>query len=268
MSSKVLGIDVGGTGVKAAIVDTKTGTLLSEKIKYRTPSPSYPIEVMKVVNQIIDDFDWRGRKVGCGLPSTIKNNIVCSAANIDQSWMHINLKELFIAEGGIEATFINDADAAGIAEISRGQGKGVDGTVLMLTLGTGIGSGLFRDQKIVPNTEFGHLEHNGSIWEHYASNKTREKNDLSWAEWGERLNEYLNHINSIINADLFIIGGGVSKHYDKYSEYIDLNTTVVPAFMLNNAGLIGAAMYANMNGKEEARADKREEPFHYKKYLN
>jgi polyphosphate glucokinase len=247
MSGHVLGIDIGGTGVKAAVVDTEQGILLTPKIKYATPKPSSPEAVMGVVNQLIDDCDWRGKPMGCGLPSIVKNNIVFSAANIDKSWMNVNLDDLFAKEVGQEATFINDADAAGIAEMTYGEGKGVDGTVIMLTLGTGIGSGLFRDQKLVPNTEFGHLEHKKSIWEHYASNSARERKDLSWSEWGAELNEYLNHLDLLLSPDLVILGGGVSKKFSKYKDYLNVSYEIVPASMLNNAGIIGAAMNASKN---------------------
>ncbi|MEE9374082.1 MAG: ROK family protein [Saprospiraceae bacterium] len=244
MSEQVLGIDIGGTGVKAAVVDTENGELLTEKIKYATPKPSYPSEVMKVVNKLIDDHDWRGKPIGCGIPCIIKNNVIHSAANIEKSWLNVNLDDLFEREIGQEATFMNDADAAGFAEITHGQGRNTKGTVLMLTLGTGIGSGLFRDLRLIPNTEFGHLEHKKSIWEHYASNSAREKKDLSWQEWGAELNEYLNHVNLIISPDLIILGGGVSKKYEKYRPYLNLDVPIVPAKMLNNAGIIGAAMNA------------------------
>ena len=247
MSGHVLGIDIGGTGVKAAVVDTEQGILLTPKIKYATPKPSSPEAVMSVVNQLIDDCDWRGKPMGCGLPSIVKNNIVFSAANIDKSWMNVNLDDLFAKEVGQGATFINDADAAGIAEMTYGEGKGVDGTVIMLTLGTGIGSGLFRDQKLVPNTEFGHLEHKKSIWEHYASNSARERKDLSWSEWGAELNEYLNHLDLLLSPDLVILGGGVSKKFSKYKDYLDVSYEIVQASMLNNAGIIGAAMNATKN---------------------
>ena len=245
MSGQVLGIDIGGTGVKAAVVDTDRGILFSEKIKYATPKPSYPEAVMSVVNKLIDDHDWRDKPMGCGLPSIVKNNIVHSAANIDKSWMNVDLDELFMREVGQSATFINDADAAGIAEMTHGQGKGVDGTVIMLTLGTGIGSGLFRDQKLIPNTEFGHLEHKKSIWEHYASNSARERKDLSWSEWGAELNEYLNHVDLLLSPDLIILGGGVSKKFAKYEKFLNVKMDLVPASMLNNAGIIGAAMKAS-----------------------
>lgn len=245
MSGHVLGIDIGGTGVKAAVVDTENGVLITPKIKYPTPKPSHPSAVMSVVNKLIDDNDWRGKPIGCGLPSIIRNNVVYSAANIDKTWMNVNMDELFAREIGQDAFFINDADAAGIAEMTHGQGRGVEGTVLMLTLGTGIGSGLFRDQALIPNTEFGHLEHKKSIWEHYASNSARERKELSWSEWGSELNEYLNHIDLLLSPDLVILGGGVSKKFAKYQSFLDAPFEIVPASMLNNAGIIGAAMNAS-----------------------
>lgn len=248
MPKHILGIDVGGTGVKAAVVNTKTGTLVTEKIKYATPQPSYPIEVMKVINRLIDDFGWRGKKMGCGFPSIIKHDVIFSAANIDNRWMHVNLKELFETQGGLEATFINDADAAGIAEMNFGAGRGREGTVLMLTLGTGIGSGLFINQELVPNTEMGHLEHGESIWEHYASNSARERKDMSWEEWGFKLNDYLNHVNFVLNPNTIILGGGVSKKFDKFKDYLNVeDVEVYPAEMLNNSGIIGAAYFAKKN---------------------
>jgi len=253
MGTHVLGIDVGGTGVKAAVVNTNNGKLVTERKKYPTPKPAYPKEVIKVINQLIDDFEWNGKEIGCGFPSIIKNNIIYSAANIDDSWMHIDLIKLFQVEtSAAKAAFINDADAAGLAEMKFGAGVGMNGTVLMLTLGTGIGSGLFLDQKLLPNTEFGHLEHKESIWEHYAGNAVRKKKDLSWEEWGAELNEYLNHVDLLINPDLIILGGGASKKFEKFKEYIKLDTDVVPAKMLNESGVIGAAMAVKTkNGSKE-----------------
>ena len=204
---------------------------------------------MEVVNQLIDDHNWKGKPIGCGFPGIIKNNIIHSAANVDKSWLGVNLLDLFLEEAGQEASFINDADAAGIAEMAHGRGKGVDGTVLLLTLGTGIGSALFRDQKIVPNTELGHLEHKSSVWEHYASNSAREKKDLSWKAWGSELNAYLNHLQFVINPDMIILGGGVSKKFHKYQDYLDQNIPIVAAEMLNLAGIIGAAMNATIDNK-------------------
>ncbi len=243
--SHILGIDVGGTGIKAALVDTETGEFIKEKIKYGTPSPSTPANVSGVLNQLIDDFDYRGQKVGCGFPSIIKNSVVHSASNIDDSWLGVDLKEYFLNEVGSEGVFVNDADAAGIAEMKFGKGRDRNGTVLMLTLGTGIGSGLFIDGKLVPNTELGHLTYKNSVWEKYASNGARKKRDLSWEEWGKCLNKYINHVNFLFSPDLILLGGGVSKKFENFSEYIELKELVTPALMQNNAGIIGAAMSAS-----------------------
>ena len=243
--AKILGIDVGGSGVKGAIVDTNNGNLVSEKLKYATPQPSTPKNVGVVLNQLISDFDWKGHKVGCGFPSIIKDNICHSAANIDNQWIGLDLSKYFHDTTGCNGRFVNDADAAGIAEMIYGAGKGRKGTVLMLTLGTGIGSGLFRNGHLVPNTEFGHLLYKESIFEHYASNSARKNQDLSWEEWGLALNTYLRHIEFILNPDIIILGGGVSKRYEFYSEYIDISCEIVPAQMENNAGIIGAAVLAH-----------------------
>lgn len=239
----VLGIDVGGTGIKGAMVDTINGELVSEKIKYATPQPSTPESVMTVINQLIDDFDCREKSFGCGFPSIIKNNVCHSASNIDDGWIGKDLQQFFFQHTGSKVTFVNDADAAAVAEMTHGLGKGKMGTVILLTLGTGIGSGIFLDGRLFPNSEFGHLLYKKSVFEHYASNGARKKNDLSWKEWGKELNVFLNHVDFIINPDLFILGGGVSKYYeDKFAKYINVKTPVVRASMGNNAGIIGAAM--------------------------
>lgn len=242
----ILGIDVGGTGIKGALVDTEQGIVLQDKIKYGTPLPSNPENVLGVINQLIDDMDWRGKNFGCGFPSVIKNNVCLTAANIDDSWIDVDLHALFYEHTGSRVTFTNDADAAAYAEMQFGEGKGKQGTIVLLTLGTGIGSGIFLDGKLLPNSEFGHLKYQDSIFEHYASNGARKKKKLSWKEWAKELNIYLNHVDLLISPDLIIIGGGVSKHFLKYSKYFDVKTPVVPAAMGNNAGIIGAAMMSEL----------------------
>ncbi len=242
--AEILGIDVGGTGIKAALVDTTDGSFIKEKIKHPTPQPSTPEIVAGVLNQLIDEFDWRGKVLGCGFPSIIKNGIVHSAANIDKGWLGVDLKEYFATHLGSKGAFINDADAAGIAELRFGNVVDKKGTILMLTLGTGIGSGLFINGTLVPNTELGHLEHKDSIWERFASNGARKRLELDWESWGEKLNEYLNHVDLLLNPDLILLGGGVSKKFTKFSEYITLIDKVRPASMQNNAGIIGAALAA------------------------
>ena len=239
----VLGIDIGGTGMKAALVDTATGEFVKEKIKYGTPQPSNPKNMAQVLNQLIDDFDMRGTTIGCGFPAIVKNDICKSAANIDKEWLGVNLVEYFKNETGCNSVFMNDADAAGLAELKFGAGRDKMGTVIMITLGTGIGSGIFVDGKLVPNSEFGHLLYKKSIFEHYASNGARKKKELSWKEWGKELNTYFQHVELLMSPNLFILGGGVSKHYENYKKYIDIEAPIVPAQLLNNAGIVGAAMY-------------------------
>lgn len=241
--AEILGIDVGGTGIKGAIVDTEKGEFVTKKIKYGTPKPSTPESVMVVINQLIDDMNWRGKPFGCGFPSIIKNGICHSAANIDNGWMGMNLSEYFKEHTGSDVTFVNDADAAAVAEMTHGKGKGRAGTVILITLGTGIGSGIHLDGKLFPNSEFGHLLYKKSVFEHYASNGARKRKDLSWKDWGKEVNTYLNHVNLLISPDLIILGGGVSKYYDtKFGQYIDVDTEVVHAAMGNDAGITGAAM--------------------------
>ena len=243
--SYILGIDVGGTGTKGALVDTKKGVFTTEKIKYGTPVPSTPENVITVIKQLIEDFGCQEVTFGCGFPSIIKNNICYSAANIDKGWIGMDLHTFFWEHTKSRVTFINDADAAAIAEMKFGKGRGRLGTVILLTLGTGIGSGIFLDGKLLPNSEFGHLLYKKSVFEHYASNGARKHKELSWKEWGKELNVYLNHVNLIINPDLIILGGGVSKYFEKFEKYLKVDTELAPAEMGNDAGIIGAAMVSN-----------------------
>jgi len=241
----MLGIDVGVTAIKGALVNMKKGEFASEKVKYKTPSESGPKEVLEVIKKLIKDLDWKGKPFGCGFPAIIKNNICYSAANIDKRWIGIHLGKVFKKELGVKVSFGNDADVAALAELRFGKGKGVMGKVMLVTLGTGIGSGLFMDQKLVPNCEIGHLKYKKSILEDYASNRAREKKDLSWEEWGKELNNALSYVDFILNPDLILLGGGVSKKFSNYKEFLNLDTEIIPAKLLNNAGIIGAAMLAH-----------------------
>ena len=241
----MLGIDVGGTGIKGALVDVEEGVFVTDKVKYKTPKESGPKEVLEVIKKMLKDLDWEDKPFGCGFPSIIKNDICYSAANIDDRWIGVHLSELFKKELGVKASFGNDADAAALAEMRFGKGKGVMGKVLLITLGTGIGSGLFMDQKLIPNSELGHLHYKKSIVEHYASNRAREDKELSWESWGKELNKVLKYMDLILNPDLFLLGGGVSKKFNNYKEYLTIDTEVIPAKLLNNAGIIGAAMLAH-----------------------
>ena len=211
---EMLGVDVGGTGIKAAIVNTQTGELKTQKFKYATPKPSTPSNVVEVIKDLIRDNDWEGKDFGCGIPGIVKNQTCLSAANIDDEWINLKLSEFFLKKTGVNVTFINDADAAGLAEMRFGKGKGRNGTIILVTLGTGIGAGLFHNGQLIPNAEFGHLLYKKSVFEHYASNGARKNKKLSWSEWAEELNTYLNHLNLLLSPDLIIIGGGVSKHFE------------------------------------------------------
>jgi polyphosphate glucokinase len=242
--AEILGLDIGGTGIKAALVDLETGEFTKEKIKYATPQPSTLTSVAMVLNQLIEDFDWKGKVIGCGFPSIIKHNVIHSASNIDKSWLGVNLRDYFLEYVGNNGAYINDADAAGLAEVTYGDIVDKSGTTLMLTLGTGIGSGLFLDGKLVPNTELGHLTHKDSVWEKYASNGARKRLELDWDEWGARLNDYINHVDLLLNPDRVLLGGGVSKKHEKFLEYIELRDKVQIASMQNNAGIVGAALAA------------------------
>lgn len=242
--AQILGIDVGGTGIKAAVVDTQNGVFTKEKIKYATPRPSTPENVAGILNRLIDDFEMNNTFIGCGFPSIIKRNVCMSAANIDSGWIGMNLSDYIRDNTSCRGVFLNDADAAGLAEMKFGAGRDRMGTVLMITLGTGIGSGLFVDGKLVPNAEFGHLLYKKSIFEHYASNGARLKKNLSWKAWGKVLNVYLDHLKLLLSPDLIILGGGVSSEYENYSKYLKTDTEIQQAQLKNNAGIVGAAMHA------------------------
>ena len=240
----VLGIDIGGTGIKGAPVDLDTGELLTDRIKLDTPRPSQPDAVIEVVRQLVSDFSWNG-PAGITFPGVVMDGLVRTAANVDKSWIDVDARELFGRVTGQPVTVINDADAAGLAEMKFGAGVGQKGTVLMLTLGTGIGSALFIDGILVPNTEFGHIEIRGKDAEKRASELVREEHDMSWGKWAGRVDEYLEHMEQLLSPQLIIIGGGISKKSEKFLPLLTgLRAKVVPAGMLNDAGIVGAAMAA------------------------
>jgi polyphosphate glucokinase len=240
--ANVLGIDIGGTGIKGAPVDTATGELLADRIKLDTPHPAVPDDVAAVVSQLVKKFEWTG-PVGLTFPGVVDNGVIRTAANVDKSWIGVSAPEKFGEATGLSCTVLNDADAAGLAEVKFGAGRGQDGTVLMLTFGTGIGSALFIDGALVPNTEFGHIEVHGHEAEKRASELVREQHDLSWGKWAGRVDEYLEHMEMLLSPRLIIIGGGVSRKSDKFLPLLTgLRAKVVPAKMLNNAGIAGAAM--------------------------
>ena len=239
----ILGIDIGGTGIKGAPVDTTTGTLLAERCRLQTPSPATPAAVSETVAQMVEHFHWQG-PIGCGMPAVVCHGRVMTAANIAREWMGQNAQRLFEAATGCTVTVINDADAAGYAEIHFGAGRDVQGTVLLVTLGTGIGTALFIDGHLLPNTELGHIEVNGREGEKWAAASVREQKRLSWKKWAKRLDIYLTALRCHLWPDLIIIGGGVSKQHDKFLPLLTLDTMVVPAALRNEAGIIGAALAA------------------------
>lgn len=239
----VLGVDIGGSGIKGAPVDTLTGNLLSERFRIPTPQPSMPQPVVDAVRDLVEHFRWKG-PIGCTFPAIMKDGVAYTAANVDQSWIGTNAADLISLATGDPVYVLNDADAAGIAEMQIGAGKDHRGVVILITLGTGIGSAIFVDGKLLPNTELGHLELRGKDAEQRASDRVREEGQLSWKKWGKRVSEYLQYLEFLFSPDLFIIGGGVSKKPEKFFQYLDLRTEIVPAHLRNDAGIIGAAMAA------------------------
>lgn len=246
---EILGIDIGGTGIKGAIVDTETGNLITEKHRITTPKPATPEKVANTIQKMIRHFNWTG-EVGCGFPTPLLHGKCQTGGNLHETWKGVQVDALFTEKTGNEYSIVNDADAAGLAEISFGAGKGKKGTVIMITLGTGIGSGVFLDGKLLPNTELGHvLYKNGEIFEKYAADSVRKSENLNRKEWGKRLHKYFKHINLILSPDLFIVGGGASKKLGKFVDHINIDTPIVAAEAENEAGIIGAAMAANYHIK-------------------
>ncbi len=241
----LLGIDIGGTGIKAGLVDPVEGVLISEIVKIKTPNPSTPANVLSVVKEVIDKFQYKG-PVGVGFPAIVHNAVIKSAANIDKKWIGVNAERLFNKIKGCQFHVANDADVAGMAEMHFGSGKGKKGTVILITIGTGLGSSLFRDGILIPNTELGHLNYKKSDFEFYASNTAREKKRMSWIAWGKEFNKFLNHLQFIFSPDLIYLGGGLSKRYANYKKQLVLKTKVTPAKLQNNAGIIGAAAFAQV----------------------
>src|SRR5215469_722524 len=240
----VLGIDIGGSGIKAAPVDTTTGQLTADRQKLATPRPSTPDAVAAIVQDLVKHFSWTG-VAGITFPGVVASGVIRTAANVDRSWIGVDAVKAFSASSHLSVTVINDADAAGVAEMRFGAGKGVTGTALMLTFGTGIGSALFIDGTLVPNTEFGHVEIRGKDAEKRASELAREEHNLSWDAWAARVDEYLGHMEALLSPDLIIICGGVSRKADKFLPLLTgLKAKVVPAVLQNEAGIIGAAMVA------------------------
>ncbi|MFF0021086.1 polyphosphate--glucose phosphotransferase [Streptomyces sp. NPDC005496] len=243
---QIFGVDIGGSGIKGAPVDLDQGELTQERYKVLTPHPATPDAVADGVKEVVDHFGWTG-PVGITFPGVVTGgSTIRTAANVDKHWIDTDARALLGERlGGLPVTVLNDADAAGVAEMRFGQGRDREGTVIMLTFGTGIGSALFVDGALVPNTELGHLELHGHDAEKRASTKAKEDNDLTWEHWASRVQKYLAHVEMLFSPDLFIIGGGVSRKAHKFLPLIEgIKAEMVPAALQNNAGIVGAAMRA------------------------
>jgi polyphosphate glucokinase len=237
----VLGIDIGGSGIKGAPVDIEAGSLADERYRLETPRPATPDAVVAVLADVASH--WKGKDaMGVTFPGVVRGGVISTAANLHPDWVGLDAAALFTEHTGRRTTVLNDADAAGVAEVAFGAGRNVHGVVLLLTFGTGIGSALFLDGRLVPNTELGHLELNGEDAELHASDRIREEKDLSWEDWAGRMQDYLQVVERLLVPDLIILGGGVSKKTDRFLPHVKIGTPVVPAVLQNNAGIVGAAM--------------------------
>ncbi|MFJ9729634.1 polyphosphate--glucose phosphotransferase [Streptomyces sp. NPDC101209] len=247
---QIFGVDIGGSGIKGAPVDLEKGVLVEKRFKVLTPHPATPTLVADGVKEVVGHFGWTG-PIGVTFPGVVTDgSTIRTAANVDKSWIDKDARSLFSDRlGGLPVIVLNDADAAGVAEMQFGAGRGRQGTVMVLTLGTGIGSALFVNGVLVPNTELGHLELNGHDAEKYAATSAKEDHGLTWREWADRLQTYLTHVEMLFSPELFVIGGGISRESEKFLPLItNLKAEVVPAQLRNNAGIVGAAMRAAMQG--------------------
>jgi len=252
---KVLGIDIGGSGIKGAVVDTRRGVLKTDRLRLLTPDDPSPDAVAEVVRTIAKHFDWDGL-IGCTFPGVVTHGVVRTAANLVPSWIDVDAHKLFAKSTGCKVKVMNDADAAGVGEVRFGAPEAAKGTVVLVTLGTGIGSALLVDGRLVPDTEFGHLQFHGDSAERYAAESVREHEQLEWTDWAARVSEYLVYLESLLWPDLFVLGGGVSKKSDKFIPLLECRTRVEPARLLNLSGIIGAAVMAeekHAGGKDKKR---------------
>ncbi|GJM41040.1 MAG: polyphosphate glucokinase [Ardenticatenaceae bacterium] len=243
-----LGIDIGGSGIKGALVDIEKGEMVTERLRIPTPQPAKPKAVIKVLKKIVDHFKYSG-PIGVGIPSVVIHGVTYSAANIDNDWIGYASQKAMAKATGCPVSLGNDADVAGLAEMRFGAGEGQMGTVMIFTLGTGIGSAVFVNGRFLPNTELGHLylRNMKKDAEDYAAERIREEENLSWKQWGKRLNTYFQHIEFLFSPELIIIGGGVSKKHEEFLHYIKTRADIVPAELRNEAGIVGAAVLAAEN---------------------
>jgi polyphosphate glucokinase len=246
----ILGIDIGGTGIKGTPVNIQTGELMAERYRLLTPQPSTPEAVAETVGEITRFFDWHG-PVGIGFPAVVQHGVTLSAANVDAAWIGTDAEALFANATTCPVRVINDADAAGIAEMRFGAGADLAGVVLIVTIGTGLGTALFVNGHLVPNTELGHIEIDGKDAEWKASETARTREDLSWKKWAKRFNRYLQTLEMLLSPDVIILGGGASKESEKFVKRLEVKADLKIAAMLNEAGIVGAALAA-----EELRTEK------------
>ncbi len=254
--SIVLGIDIGGSGVKGAPVDLSTGQFAADRMRIDTPSKSTPKNVAKVVKQIVDQFaDQIGDSpIGITVPAPVVHGTIPLIANLDQGWKDLEAEKFFTEYLGRPVTVVNDADAAGVAEVHQGAAKGIDGLVILTTLGTGIGSAFIHDGILLPNTELGHLEIDGHDAESKAASSAKDREGLSYEKWAKRLQRYYSFVEMLFSPDLFVVGGGVSKDHEKFLPLLELRTPIIPAVLRNKAGIIGAAQLAAMRAEHPDHA--------------
>src|SRR3954454_3316761 len=243
-SAQPFGIDFGGSGIKGAPVDLSTGEFAADRTRIETPEGGRPDAVAKVVDELVRAGAAEGAPIGITVPAVVVRGVVKSAANIDRSWIGTDAAELFRSRTGRDVVVVNDADAAGLAEARFGAARGRAGLVVVTTLGTGIGTALVYEGTLVPNSELGHVEIDGKDAETFAANSVREKEDLSWKDWSKALTKYYRTIEKLLSPDLFVVGGGVSKHADKFLPLVAISTPIVPATLRNTAGIVGAAVLA------------------------
>ena len=244
LATRPFGIDFGGSGIKGAPVDLSTGEFAAERTRIETPRGGKPQDVAEVIAQLVQDGAAEGATVGITVPAVVVHGVVKSAANIDESWIYTDAVTMFRDKLHRDVVVVNDADAAGLAEVRYGAARDQDGLVIVTTLGTGIGSALVYDVALVPNSELGHLEIDGKDAEAVAANSVRDKKDLSWSDWADRLTTYYRTLERLFSPELFVVGGGVSKHADKFLPLLGIDTRIVPATLRNTAGIVGAAVLA------------------------
>ncbi|MEI6590711.1 MAG: ROK family protein [Actinomycetes bacterium] len=250
MAKHAIGIDIGGTGIKGALVDVKSGSLIGDRLRHETPDGAMPEDIAEVVRRMLSELPRNHSSVGICFPSIVRHGVTLSAANVSSEWIGLDAAALFSSRLKRHVHVINDADAAGVAEVKFGAAKKVSGTVIMTTLGTGIGTALFVDGELVPNCELGHLEIGGVDYETKAAYSAKERENLSFEDWAKRLQVYYSQLDRLFSPDLFIVGGGVSKQHELFLPLLKLNAPIVPASKRNNAGILGAASLAYKNSKE------------------